>query len=621
MQRSLFIRKFTAVPDVIVLLLIATLIYGLVRIGAEYRADFHPQTKIDLSVWALPTYTLLSGIRGIVSYMLSLIFTLVVGYAAARSPKAERVIIPTLDILQSIPVLGFLPGLVLGLVALFPKSNTGLELSAIILIFTGQVWNMTFSYYASLKSIPTEFMEASTVMGLNWKQRLLKLELPFSAVNLVWNSLMSMAGGWFFLSACEAFTLGDKDYRLPGIGSYMAVAIAEGNSRAMIFGVIAMVLLIVSMDFVIWRPLLAWVQRFRLEDVPGVAPEEPLMGLVLRESRLVRWIKLIYRRYRFEALHYSSEHGFVTVRVAGQLAARAASNTVEFVTSVSNPPALSVAVPEAARPLPPLTPEREGPGIFERIGQSQTAMRYCSMVLTWGSFVLAAYGGWRLFLMIAGLSQGVWIVLIRNAFWSFMRVVVSLILSTIWTVPVGIWIGTSPRRIRIAQPIIQVLASFPAPMLYPLALAVFFKLGINFDWGSMFLLMLGTQWYVLFNVLAGALRIPQELSYALALMETSTWDRWRRLYIPSVFPALVTGWVTAAGGAWNATIVAEFIAYKGQYLQTSGLGATISMAAASQNMPVLAASLTLMVMIVILLNRTVWSRVYLLASTRYRMDQ
>ncbi|MDR3608773.1 MAG: ABC transporter permease subunit [Oligoflexia bacterium] len=592
----MFIRKFSAIPDAIILMLFATLIYGLVRIGHEYRSDFHSVTKIDLSIWALPTYTLLSAIRGITAYVLSLIFTLIVGYAAARSAKAERVIIPTLDILQSIPVLGFLPGLVLGLVALFPRTNTGLELAAIIMIFTGQVWNMTFSYYASLKSIPSDFMEASTVIGLNWYQRLVKLELPFSAVNLAWNSLMSMAGGWFFLSACEAFTLGDHDYRLPGIGSYMAIAVAEGNRRAMIAGIIAMVLLIVIMDFAIWRPLLTWVQRFRLEDVPGVAPEEPLMGLFIRESRLLRWVKLIYRRYRFE----QREHAAVHSGSQGQ-----GSEALQPV-SLQDPVTASGDTIKLS--------------LQRKWHFSPGALRAINFLLTWGSVVLALYGGWRLFQMIAELSWGVWVVLIRNAFWSFMRVLVSLFLSTLWAVPAGIWIGTNSRRLRIAQPIIQVLASFPAPMLYPLGLALLFALGINFDWGSMFLLMLGTQWYVLFNVLAGALRVPQELTYATALMDTSTWDRWWTLYIPSVFPALVTGWVTAAGGAWNATILAEFILYRGSYLQTSGLGATISMAAASQNMPVLAASLSLMVVIVILLNRTVWSRIYGLASTRYRMD-
>jgi NitT/TauT family transport system permease protein len=359
------------------------------------------------------------------------------------------------------------------------------------------------------------------------------------------------------------------------------------------------------------------VQRFRLEDVPGINPEEPLMALFIRESRLLRWIKVVYRRYNLEhrepvvaVAQPAQDHSYTKAsaqRTSEQLlAGRAIQKSEHEAGARGEPLAMSPSPQRKARPSSPWRP---------------VLSKALQLLLTWGLVVAAAYGSWRLLQVIAELSWGVWVVLIRNSFWSLMRVFASLFLSTLWTVPAGIWIGTNPRRIRIAQPIIQILASFPAPMLYPLALALFFGLGVNFDWGSMFLLMLGTQWYVLFNVLAGALRIPQELTYATALMKTSTFDRWWKLYIPSVFPALVTGWVTAAGGAWNATIVAEYIAYKGKYLQTSGLGATISMAATSQDMPVLAASLTLMVIIVILLNRAVWSRVYELANTRYRMDQ
>ncbi len=283
MQRTPVFRKFSAVPDLVIILLIGTLIYGIVAISQEWSAEFKPVTQIDLSIWSLPKYTLFSGIRGFVAYALSLFFTLVVGYIAAKSPRAERIIIPTLDILQSIPVLGFLPGLVLGLVALFPHSNMGIELAAILMIFTGQVWNMTFSYYSSLKSIPADFMEASTVMGLNWKERLVKLELPYAAVGLAWNSVMSMAGGWFFLSACEALRLGENDYRIPGIGSYMAVAAEQDDWKAMIAGVIAMIFLIVLIDFFPWRTMLAYVQSFRLDEVTGPALNEVLINLNVRE--------------------------------------------------------------------------------------------------------------------------------------------------------------------------------------------------------------------------------------------------------------------------------------------------------------------------------------------------
>jgi NitT/TauT family transport system permease protein len=600
MQRTPVFRKFSAIPDLVIVLLVGTLIYGLVAISQEWRAEFQPVTHIDLSIWSLPKYTLFSGIRGFVAYALSLTFTLIVGYMAAKSPRAERIIIPALDILQSIPVLGFLPGLVLGLVALFPHSNLGIELAAILMIFTGQVWNMTFSYYSSLKSIPSDFMEASTVMGLNWKERLVKLELPYAAVGLTWNSVMSMAGGWFFLSTCEALRLGSTDYRIPGIGSYMAVASEQDDWKAMISGVIAMIFLIVLIDFFLWRPMLAYVQRFRLEDVPGAAPEEPLMNAMVRESRLVRWVRLQFRRYRFEHHHHPvhAEEGMAQQAVSAQ-------------------------TPESISALRPL---RETPAqVFRRqtSGLRKILAKRADLigkVTTVAILILIAYSGWGLLGILSQVTRTTWIMLIRNTFWSFLRVMAAVMLSTLWTVPFGIWVGISSRRIRVFQPIIQLLASFPAPMLYPLMLMGLFRIGMNFDWGSMLLMQFGVQWYVLFNVLAGALRIPRQLLDAMELMNTPVWDRWKTLYIPSVFPSLVTGWVTAAGGAWNATIVAEYVPFQHHMLTTGGLGATISQAVETKNFPVFAASLTIMVIMVVLLNQTVWGRIYHLAQTRYRMD-
>ncbi len=590
MQRKIVSQRFFGIPDLAILLLVATIIYGVVAIAQEWRSEFHPVTQINLSVWALPYYTLLSGIRGTVAYFISLSFTLVIGFLAAKSRAAEKVIIPLLDILQSIPVLGFLPGLLLGLVALFPRTNTGLELTAIIMIFTGQVWNMTFSFYSSLKSIPSDLKEASTVMGLNWRHKLFKVELPFSAVNLAWNSLLSMAGGWFFLIPCEAITLGDREYRLPGIGAYMDVAIKEGNHKAIILAVIAMVSLITLMDFAIWRPILAWVQKFRLEEVTGAAPVEPLMQVWIRESKIVRWVKLFYRDYIFSTRRRKS------VRV----------------------PKPDLKVEDFVRNRAPRVH-----GVFVRIiqkRQSPMVIKLTSICSFFAIFGFAGYGAFNLFKILAHVSPATWMVLLRDALWTFLRVLMTLAISSVWAVPVGIWIGTSSKRIRIAQPIIQILASFPAPMLYPIALSIFFSLGISFAWGSMLLMLLGVQWYVLFNVLAGALRIPQELDYALALMETSRLDRWKTLYLPSVFPSLVTGWITAAGGAWNASVVAEYIYYKHTILKTGGLGATLSVATVNENFTLFAASLTLMVLIVILLNRFVWSKIYLIAQTRYRMD-
>src|SRR5215831_7097609 len=295
MQKVVIARRFSAADAVVIGLVLAT-IYALIAYGRELEAAFHRAVDIDLSLYSLPYYTLFSALRGLAAFGLSLMFTLVVGYWAAKSPTAERLLIPLLDILQSIPVLGFLPALVIALIALFPRTNTGLELACIIMIFTGQVWNMTFSFYASLKSVPTDFNEVSSIIGLNAWEKLRKVELPFSAMNLVWNSLLSMSGGWFFLSVCEAFTLGDQEYRLPGIGAYMATAIARGVPSAMVAGIIAMSLLIVIMDILIWRPVLAWAHQFRLEEVPGFTATEPLMRNLVRDSTLLRWLKIAYRR-------------------------------------------------------------------------------------------------------------------------------------------------------------------------------------------------------------------------------------------------------------------------------------------------------------------------------------
>lgn len=262
------IRPAFSWQDALILVILAGVVYSVVSLASLWTSDFRPKVEIDLAVSALPKYAFFSASRAMIAYFMSLAFALVYGYAAARIQYAERVLILLLDILQSIPVLGFLPGLVLGLISLFPKSNVGVELSAIILIFSCQVWNLCFSFYASLRSVPQDLMDVSNVAGLTWWHRLLRLELPFSAVGLAWNSLLSMAGGWFFITVCESFSLGERSFRLPGLGSYMAVAIEQGNQNAMISGVITMTLVILAMDIVIWRPVLVWVQRFRFDQHP-----------------------------------------------------------------------------------------------------------------------------------------------------------------------------------------------------------------------------------------------------------------------------------------------------------------------------------------------------------------
>lgn len=541
--------------------------------GQQWEASYNPQYQIQLSFDSLPLYAFFSGLRGLIAYILSLIFTLSVGFWAAKSSKAEKIIIPFLDIMQSIPVLGFLPGLVLSLVALFPKTNIGLELSSILMIFTGQVWNMVFAFYSSLKSIPSDLQEASAVMNLTVLQRFKILELPFSAMNLAWNSLMSMAGGWFFLTVCEAFTLGDKDYRLPGLGAYMAVAIEKGEARYIIAGIAAMAAMIIFFDVFLWKPVLALAHRYRLEETEQGVMDEPFIQFFIKNSVVIRWI-------------------------GSSLRFRISKTTHSY--------------------------QKVGSLFFKKINfwiHPLRKLKWAFLILSSVIVVyLAGRSIYQLFNLLSQLQLKDWFHITLNTGYTFLRVIGAVLIGTLWTVPVAIWIVQSPNRLRVAQPVIQLLASFPAPMLYPLAIAVFIYLNIHFEVSAMLLMLLGVQWYILFNVLAGALKIPLELKLVMKLMGSSTFEQWRYLFVPSILPSLVTGWVTAAGGAWNASIVSEIVSYQGKNFEAHGLGADISRSAAHGDFASLAACLLVMVFVVIILNRTFWSKLYRLTQTRYRLD-
>lgn len=552
--------------DVLVVVGLAGLLFGLIRAAQEWTGALRPTVEIDLSPLALPGYTLLSLSRGLAAYVLSLSFTLVYGYWAAKQPLAERVLIPLLDILQSIPVLGFMPGLVLALVAAFPHSNVGLELAAVVMIFTGQAWNMTFSFYHSLRSVPVEMREAATVYRFTWWQRLHQVELPFSTIGLVWNSMMSMAGGWFFLMINESFVLGTRDFRLPGLGSYMSVAVARGDKAAMVRAVVAMTLMIVLLDQLLWRPVVVWAQKFRVEEGGQVEAMRSWFFEWLRRSHLLRRVgQWLQSRQEREPRHL-------------------------------------IRWPAAWRPPP---------------GSS----RYVSLALFLLLLLALALGAVRLVLLLRGVSLEQWKSIFQSALLTLGRVLLSTLLGTLWAVPAGLAIGLSPRISRLLQPVVQVLASFPAPMLFPLIIAVLHSLGVSLGWGSILLMLLGTQWYILFNVVAGATAVPADLREMARSYRIHGLQRVRTLYLPTVFPYLVTGWVTAAGGAWNASIVAEYVTYQGRVLTAPGLGAEISHAAANADFPHLAAGVVVMSLLVVSFNRTVWKRLHLLAETRFSLSR
>ncbi len=562
-------QPVSPVVDLSVVTLLGALLFGVIRVARHWQAPLLPVANIDLSLWKLPVYTLLSLLRGFIAYGLSFIFTLAYGYAAIQRPQAGRIMIPLLDILQSVPVLGFLPGLVMALVSLFPRNNVGLELACILMIFTGQVWNMTFSFYQSLRTIPLELREVSSLYQFNWWQRFRRVELPSAAVGLAWNSMMAMAGGWFFLMVCEAFTLGSHDFRLPGLGAYISVAIAQHNTSAVWGGLLAMVSMIVLVDTCVWRPILVWSQKFRIEDTVASEAES---------SIVLRWFQ---RSWLIQTL-----------------LSRVAHPVSEKISQAANQPSVT----EASR----VKPERSF--FFTSL----------NLFLLTAGFFLIVLGMLRFLLLVLRLDWGQWALVLVGAFLTCARVTAAVLLGSLWTVPVGIWIGRSNRLRSRLQPFVQVAASFPAPMLYPLVLLILHYLGIRLGIGSIVLMLLGTQWYLLFNVIAGASSVPDDLKEAAQAYQFTARQRWKTVWWPAVFPYLITGWVTAAGGAWNASIVAEYVSVGGgKVSSTAGLGSLISLAASQGRYDLLAAGVFTMAVIVVTINRCVWKPLYRLAEVRY----
>ena len=603
--------------DLLLIAGVAGLAYGAFQVAAQWHGVRRSAVTIDLSPWMLPWYTFQSLVRGLLAYALSLGFSLAYGYWAAKDARAARVLVPLLDILQSIPVLGFMPGLVIALVALFPRSNTGLELAAVLMIFTGQAWNMTFSFYRSVQTVPREQLEAATVFGFNWWHRLRAVELPFATLGLVWNSMMSMAGGWFFLTLSEAFQLGDQDYRLPGLGSYMSVAAETGDVGAQVAAVVAMMAMVVALDQLLWRPLVAWAQKFRIEEGGGSQATSSWFLDWLRRSRLRAPLGRGARRCRGwagDGMARTAPLAGAVARLRAAFHARLGAARGAIVRTRAGAWLGRHLATDRAAPVEPGWMRRTLRGALDGPGGLLGLLPLVALLalLTWGAFALAA--------LIARLPPARWADIAVASGLTLGRVVVATAVGTLWTVPVGLAIGLSPRLARIFQPIIQIAASFPASMLFPAVIALLAAAGVGLGWGSVLLMLLGTQWYILFNVIAGAMTIPADLREAARAYNIPRRQRFRELYLPAIFPYLVTGWVTAMGGAWNASIVAEYVTVKHQTVATTGLGALISRAAGG-DLPLLAASVLVMAVIVVGINRFAWRRLYRLAETRFSLEK
>jgi NitT/TauT family transport system permease protein len=583
MKTSLSLRGFSAyrlwaqlprlevsrLPDVIMFGAGIALFYGIAEVGRSWFGPFQPAVEISRSLWALPAYAGYSLLRITIAYGLSLAFTLVYGYVAAYNPRAERFMIPLLDVLQSIPVLSFLPGVMLAMVALFPGRQLGVELGAILLIFTGQVWNMAFSFYASLKSLPNDMREAATIYRFSAWQRFTQMELPFSAIGLVWNSMMSVAGGWFALMVCEMFVLGPRDFRLPGLGSYLQTAASAGDMTSILWGVATMVAVIVLIDQLVWKPIIAWAEKFKVEQVESTnAPKSWVLNMVRHSSALARIRQKTLRPLGERLLlHFARKH---------------TENTKQM----------------------PAQPWREW------VLRGVAVLALCGIT----------YGVVRVAIILTGLQKAELHEAALGLGATFLRVNLALLIGALWTIPAGVAIGFNPKLARIAQPLAQIAASVPATALLPVILLLLIRVGGGLGLASIVVLLLGTQWYVFFNVIAGAMAIPTDLKECCAVFGIAGIHRWKKLILPGIFPYLVTGMVTASGGAWNASIVAEYFHFKGHIYTTMGLGATISQATDSGNFDLLLAATMLMAATVVTVNRLVWRKLYGLAETRFRLE-
>jgi NitT/TauT family transport system permease protein len=506
-----------------------------------------------------------------IALIASTLFTLVYATAAARLPRADKVLLPLLDILQSVPILGFLTFTVVFFVRLFPGSVLGLECASIFAVFTSQAWNMTFSFYQSLVSQPRELDEAARLYRLTKWQRFWKLDVPSGAIGLVWNAMMSMGGGWFFLTASEAITVNNNNYTLPGIGSYIGAAISAGSLTKVFLAILFMVAMVIGVNVVLFRPLVAWAEKFRLEDSESADKPRSSVLALLRESNVPR------------------------------LVARARRPATAALDRVTRPFGL------ADRPLvPDAKRRRAGDVAFWAVVSVGVGLGVFA-----GASYLARWTSLHTFVYVVGLGAV-----------TFGRVVVVVVASTLVWVPIGVKIGMSPRLARYAQPVVQILASFPANVLFPFAVIVFLALHLSLNVGGILLMMLGAQWYILFNAIAGAIAIPNDLREMATCLRLTRSQRWRRVILPAIFPAYVTGGITAAGGAWNAAIVAEVAVWGSHHLKATGLGAFIADNASSgapSHFAGVLLGIVVMSVFVVGLNRLFWRRLYRIADARYQL--
>jgi NitT/TauT family transport system permease protein len=554
--------------DILAVLLILGL---LVFLAEASRHLFEPLTSLaqqplSLDPHNLPEYAARTTLRMLIAMVASLLFTFTYATLAAKNHTAERILIPLLDILQSVPILGFISVTVVFFMALAPGRVLGAEFAAIFAIFTSQAWNMAFSFYQSLRTVPTELQEASRNFRLSPWMTFWRLDVPFAMPQLIWNMMMSMSGSWFFVVASEAISVGNTTVTLPGVGSYIALAIEKQDMGAVMWAIGTMLIVILIYDQILFRPLVAWADRFRFEQEAGMRPPRSWVFDVLRQSRIVeRMTEPFARLWR------------LTLR------------------------------PRHDKPKPVEREPRFDHGrIAFQLGVIATA--------------LAAIALWQIVrFAVTGITLSDVGIAMLLGLATFTRVVVLIAIASVVWVPIGVWVGTRPRAAEMVQPVAQFLAAFPANLLFPIVVSgiVAWKLDPNI-WLSP-LMILGTQWYILFNVIAGAAAIPTELRAVGANFRVRGWLWWRRIALPAVLPYYVTGAITASGGSWNASIVAEVASWGNEHLQAAGLGAYIAQQTEAGDFHRIVLGIAVMSLFVVFINRVFWRPLYFYAERKFRL--
>ncbi len=525
-------------------------------------------SPISLAIGNLPEYALRTTLRMLIAVLASLVFTLVYATLAAKSRKAGQIMIPLLDILQSVPVLGFISFTIAGFLALFPGNILGVECAAIFAIFTSQAWNMTFSLYQSLQSIPYDMDEAAVVFKLSGWQKFWKMELPYAMPGLVWNMMVSMSGGWFFVVASEAITVGEHQVSLPGIGSYIALAIAQQNMGAIGWAIGTMVVVIFLYDQFLFRPLVAWADKFRYEMTASQNAPKSWVLVLFSKSRLGRKI-------------------FAPVRMLNHFVLR-----------------IRLFAPSA-----------------KTMHMSSRQAKFLDYI--W-SIMVAGIGfaaGWHMLMFLqASVTFDDMVEVFCLSGLTLVRVVVLIIIASLVWVPLGVYIGLRPRVARVVQPLAQFLSAFPANLLFPLAVMLISRYSLNPNIWLSPLMILGTQWYILFNIIAGAATFPNDLKEAAENLKITGWLWWRKVMLPGIFPYYLTGALTASGGAWNASIVAEAVSWGSQSYTAKGLGAYIAHMTQAGDITHIVLGVSVMSLTVVLFNKCLWRPLYVMSSKKLRFD-